>query len=39
MLGFILGSIFGGTAGMFVMCLCIAAGQAEKCENHTDSKD
>lgn len=39
MLGFILGSIFGGTAGMFVMCLCTAAGKAEKCENHTDSKD
>lgn len=38
-LGFILGSIFGGTVGVFTMCLCMAAGQAEKCENHTDSKD
>ncbi len=39
MLGFFIGLIIGGTAGMFVMCLGIAAGQAEKCENHTDSKD
>ena len=39
MLGFFIGLIIGGTAGMFVMCLCMAAGQAEKCENHTDSKD
>ena len=36
MLGFILGSIFGGTVGVFTMCLCMAAGQAEKCENHTN---
>ncbi|MGN0613166.1 MAG: DUF3789 domain-containing protein [Porcipelethomonas sp.] len=39
MLGFFIGLIIGGTVGMFVMCLCTAAGQAEKSENHTDSKD
>ncbi|MDO4863085.1 MAG: DUF3789 domain-containing protein [Ruminococcus sp.] len=25
MLGFILGSLFGGTVGVFTMCLCVAA--------------
>lgn len=39
MLGFFIGLIIGGTVGMFVMCLCTAAGQAEKSENHTDFKD
>lgn len=25
MLGFILGTIFGGSVGVFTMCLCVAA--------------
>lgn len=39
MLGFFIGLIIGGTVGMFVMCLCTAAGQADKCRNRTDTKD
>ena len=30
MLGFIIGLIIGGTAGVFTMALCTAAGQADK---------
>ena len=37
MLGFIIGLIIGGTAGVFTMALCTAAGQADKRENCTDS--
>ena len=37
MLGFIIGLIIGGTVGVFAMDLCIAAGQADKRENCTDS--
>ncbi|MBR4363096.1 MAG: DUF3789 domain-containing protein [Ruminococcus sp.] len=29
MLGFILGSLFGGTVGVFTMCLCTAASSAD----------
>ena len=39
MLGFILGSIFGGTAGVFAMCLCTAASEADRCMDQTDSED
>lgn len=39
MLGFILGAIFGGTAGVFAMCMCKAASDADKCMNQTDFKD
>ncbi len=39
MLGFILGMIFGGTTGVFTMCLCRAASDADKCMNQTDFKD
>lgn len=39
MLGFILGSIFGGTVGAFAICLCKAASDADRCMNHTDNKD
>ncbi|HEZ7987140.1 MAG TPA: DUF3789 domain-containing protein [Ruminococcus sp.] len=39
MLGFILGSIFGGTAGVFAMCLCRAASDADRCMNQTNFKD
>ena len=38
-LGFILGSIFGGTIGVFAMCLCKAASDADKCMNQTDFED
>ncbi|MFR7867994.1 DUF3789 domain-containing protein [Ruminococcus bicirculans (ex Wegman et al. 2014)] len=37
LLGFIIGLIIGGTVGVFAMALCIAAGQADKRENCTDS--
>ena len=37
MLEFIIGLIIGGTAGVFTMALCTAAGQADKRENCTDS--
>ncbi len=30
MLGFILGSMFGGTVGVFTMCLCTAASRADE---------
>ncbi len=39
MLGFILGSIFGGTVGVFTICLCKAASDADKCMNQTDFED
>ncbi len=39
MLGFILGSIFGGTVGVFTICLCKVASDADRCMNHTDNKD
>lgn len=39
MLGFILGSIFGGTVGVLAMCMCKAASDADKCMNQTDNED
>ncbi len=39
MLGFILGTIFGGTIGVFTICMCKAASDADKCMNQTDFKD
>ena len=30
MLNFFLGSLFGGTVGVFAMCLCTAAKEADK---------
>lgn len=39
MLGFILGAVFGGTAGVFAICMCKAASDADKCMNQTDSED
>ena len=39
MLGFILGTIFGGTTGVFAMCLCKTASDADRCMNQTDFKD
>ncbi|WP_337403358.1 DUF3789 domain-containing protein [Porcipelethomonas sp.] len=39
MLGFILGSILGGTAGVLAMCFCRVASEADKCMNQTDYED
>ncbi|MBO5320284.1 MAG: DUF3789 domain-containing protein [Ruminococcus sp.] len=39
MLGFIIGLMVGGTAGVFTMCLCRVASDADKCMNQTDSED
>ncbi len=38
MIGFILGTFFGGIVGVFAMCLCKAAGQADKmnCTDHDE---
>ena len=36
MLGFVIGLFVGGTVGVTIMSLCIAAGQADKRENCTD---
>lgn len=30
MLNFLLGSFFGGTVGVFTMCLCVSAKEADK---------
>ena len=38
-LGFILGAVFGVTAGVFAMCLCKAASDVDKCMNQTDFKN
>ncbi len=37
MLGFIIGLMVGGTAGVFAMCFCTAASDADKCMDYTDS--
>lgn len=39
MLGFIIGLIIGGTSGVFAMCLCRAASEADKCMDSTDSQE
>lgn len=39
MVGFILGSIFGGSVGVFAMCLCVAAGRADREMECTNSED
>lgn len=33
MIQFIAGAIFGGVVGVFAICLCIAAGRADKKES------
>lgn len=38
-LGFILGSILGGTAGVLAMCFGRVASEADKCMNQTVFKD
>lgn len=35
MSGFIIGLFIGGLTGVFTMCLCTAAGQADKRKNCT----
>ena len=39
MLGFIIGLMVGGTTGVFAMCLCRAASEADRCMNITDSEN
>ncbi len=38
MIGFIFGTFFGGIVGIFAMCLCQAAGQADRmnCTDHDE---
>ncbi len=36
MLGFVIGLFVGGLTGVFVMCLCIAAGRADKRKNRSE---
>lgn len=37
--GFFIGLVVGGVVGMFAMCLCKAASDADRCMNQTDFKD
>lgn len=37
MIGFLIGCMVGGTAGIFTMCLCRVASDADKCMDSTDS--
>lgn len=37
MLGFLIGLMVGETTGVFAMCLCRTASDADKCMNYTDS--
>ncbi|HEZ7987363.1 MAG TPA: DUF3789 domain-containing protein [Ruminococcus sp.] len=39
MLGFIIGLMVGGTTGVFAICLCKAASDADKCTDRTDSDE
>ncbi len=36
MIGFIVGCMVGGTVGVFTICLCRAASDADKCMDSTD---
>ena len=36
MIGFIIGCMVGGTVGIFTMCLCRTAAEADKCMDSTD---
>ncbi len=36
MIGFLIGCMVGGTVGIFIMCLCRAASEADKCMDSTD---
>lgn len=37
MLGYLIGLFIGGNIGLFAMCLCRAASDADKCKGYTDS--
>ena len=39
LVGFLIGLLVGGTGGVITMCLCTAAGQADKHENSTGSDE
>ena len=39
MLGFIIGIFIGGIIGVFAICLCKAASEADKCMDSTDSEE
>ena len=39
MIGFIFGTFFGSIVGMTATCLCVAAGQADRRMNCTDSEE
>ena len=39
MLGFIIGLMVGGTTGVFTMCLCRVASDADKCMDSTYSDE
>ena len=39
MIGFIVGCIVGGTVGIFTMCLCRVASEADKCMDSTDFEE
>ena len=39
MIAFLLGTLFGGSVGLVTASLCIAAGQADREMNGTDSED
>ena len=36
MIGFVIGLLVGGTAGVFTMCLCTAAKQADENMSNSD---
>ena len=38
MIGFLIGCMVGGTVGVTAACLCVAAGQADRAMNRTDSE-
>lgn len=37
MIRFLIGCMVGGTVGVFAMCLCRVASNADKCMDSTDS--
>ena len=39
MFEFLIGLMVGGTTGVFAMCLCKAASDADKCMDLTDSEN
>lgn len=39
LVGFLIGLFVGGTVGVFAMCLCRAASEADKCMDFIDSEE